>query len=61
MMWSLSDQLPTNLFRYVFAISWRHQIALVGLTVIALCLKSFRWKSSAALSTTSSKIGHFSS
>src|SRR6201997_1119234 len=39
MMWSLSDQLPTNLFRYVFAISWRHQIALVGLTVIAFLLE----------------------
>jgi len=39
MMRSLSDQLPTNLFRYVFAISWRHQIALVGLTVIAFLLE----------------------
>jgi hypothetical protein len=39
MMWSLSDQLPSNLFRYVFAISWRHQIALVGLTVIAFVLE----------------------
>jgi len=39
MMWSLPDQLPTNLFRYVFAISWRHQIALVGLTVIAFLLE----------------------
>src|SRR5215469_3271558 len=39
MMWSLPDRLPTNLFRYVFAISWRHQIALVGLTVIAFLLE----------------------
>jgi ABC-type multidrug transport system fused ATPase/permease subunit len=31
--------LPTNLFRYVFAVSWRHQIALVGLTVIAFLLE----------------------
>src|SRR5215471_5930911 len=39
MMWSLPDRLPTNLFRYVFAISWRHQIALVGLTVITFLLE----------------------
>src|ERR1700745_616221 len=39
MMWSLPDRLPTNLFRYVFAVSWRHQIALVGLTVIAFLLE----------------------
>ena len=39
MMWSLPDQLPTNLFRYVFAVSWRHQIALIGLTVIAFLLE----------------------
>ena len=38
-MWSLSDRLPTSLFRYVLAISWRHQIALVGLTVIAFLLE----------------------
>jgi hypothetical protein len=39
MMWSLPDRLPTNLFRYVFAVSWRHQIPLVGLTVIAFPLE----------------------
>jgi len=39
MMWSLSDRLPTSLFRYVLSISWRHQIALVGLTVIAFLLE----------------------
>ena len=39
MMWSLSDELPNNLFCYVFAISWRHQIALVGLTVITFLLE----------------------
>jgi len=38
-MWSLPDRLPTNLFRYVFAVSWRHQIPLVGLTVIAFLLE----------------------
>ena len=38
-MWSRSNRLPTNLFRYVFTISWRHQIALVGLTVIAFLLE----------------------
>jgi ABC-type multidrug transport system fused ATPase/permease subunit len=38
-MSDLSDQLPTNLFRYVLAVSWRHQIALVGLTVIAFLLE----------------------
>jgi ABC-type multidrug transport system fused ATPase/permease subunit len=32
-------QLPGNLFRYVLAVSWRHQIALVGLTVIAFLLE----------------------
>jgi ABC-type bacteriocin/lantibiotic exporter with double-glycine peptidase domain len=39
MTWSLPDRLPTNLFRYVFAVSWRHQIALLGLTVIAFLLE----------------------
>jgi ABC-type multidrug transport system fused ATPase/permease subunit len=39
MMWSLPDTLPTNLFRYVFGISWRHQIALVALTVITFLLE----------------------
>jgi len=39
MMWCLSDRLPTSLFRYVLSISWRHQIALVGLTVIAFLLE----------------------
>ena len=38
-MWSLRDRLPTNLFRYVFAVSWRHQIALVILTVITFLLE----------------------
>jgi ABC-type multidrug transport system fused ATPase/permease subunit len=32
-------QLPRNLFRYVFAVSWRHQIALVSLTVITFLLE----------------------
>jgi hypothetical protein len=39
MMRSLPGRVPTNLFRYVFAVSWRHQIALVGLTVIAFLLE----------------------
>jgi ABC-type multidrug transport system fused ATPase/permease subunit len=39
MMRSLPDRLPTNLFRYVFAVSWRHQIPLIGLTVIAFLLE----------------------
>jgi ABC-type multidrug transport system fused ATPase/permease subunit len=39
MMWSLSDRLPTNLFRYVLAVSWRHQIGLIGLTIIAFLLE----------------------
>src|SRR5215471_9691743 len=38
-MSELSDQLPTTLFRYVFAVSWRHQIALIGLTVAAFLLE----------------------
>ena len=39
MIWYLPDRLPTNLFRYVFAVSWRHQIALVALTVITFLLE----------------------
>jgi ABC-type multidrug transport system fused ATPase/permease subunit len=39
MMCSLPDSLPTNLFHYVFAVSWRHQIPLIGLTVIAFLLE----------------------
>ena len=39
MMWSLPDRLPTNLFPYVFAVSWQHQIALVALTVITFLLE----------------------
>src|ERR1700740_3695852 len=35
----LPHQLPNHLFRYVFAVSWRLQIALVGLTVIAFLLE----------------------
>ena len=38
-MWSLPDRLPTNLFPYVFAVSWQHQIALVALTVITFLLE----------------------
>ena len=34
-MSALPHQLPTTLFRYVLVVSWRHQIALVGLTVTA--------------------------
>jgi ABC-type multidrug transport system fused ATPase/permease subunit len=33
------DQLPNNLFRYVFTFSWQHQIALVGLTVLTFLLE----------------------
>jgi ABC-type multidrug transport system fused ATPase/permease subunit len=35
----MPHQLPSNLFRYVFAVSWRHQIPLVGLTVITFLLE----------------------
>src|ERR1700747_1492807 len=35
----LPHQLPNHLFRDVFAVSWGHQIALVGLTVIAFLLE----------------------
>ena len=34
-----SYQLPKNLFRYVLSVSWRHQIALVGLTVFTFLLE----------------------
>lgn len=33
------DQLPNNLFRYVFTFSWQHQIALVALTVVTFLLE----------------------
>lgn len=33
------DQLPNNLFRYVFTFSWQHQIALVGLTIVTFLLE----------------------
>src|ERR1700739_292103 len=39
MMCSLPDRGPTNSFRYVFAVSWQHQIPLIGLTVIAFLLE----------------------
>ncbi|MBV9375073.1 MAG: ABC transporter ATP-binding protein [Alphaproteobacteria bacterium] len=39
MMRALPDRLPTNLFRYVFGVSWRHQIALVALTIITFLLE----------------------
>jgi ABC-type multidrug transport system fused ATPase/permease subunit len=32
-------QLPSSLFRYVFAVSWQHQIALVVLTVVTFLLE----------------------
>jgi ABC-type multidrug transport system fused ATPase/permease subunit len=32
-------QLPTSIFRYVFAVSWPHQIALVMLTVVTFLLE----------------------
>jgi ABC-type multidrug transport system fused ATPase/permease subunit len=32
-------RLPNTIFRYVFAVSWRHQIALVALTVITFLLE----------------------
>jgi ABC-type multidrug transport system fused ATPase/permease subunit len=35
----MPHQLPSNLFRYVFAVSWRHQIPLVGLSVITFLLE----------------------
>jgi ABC-type multidrug transport system fused ATPase/permease subunit len=38
-MSDLSDRLPSSLFRYVFVVSWRHQFALVVLTVITFLLE----------------------
>ena len=38
-MFARPDQLPNNLFRYVFRSSWQHQIALVGLTVVTFLLE----------------------
>jgi ABC-type multidrug transport system fused ATPase/permease subunit len=35
----LSNQLPRSLLRYVFAVSWRHQILLAGLTAVAFLLE----------------------
>ena len=32
-------QLPKTIFRYVFAVSWPHQIALVTLTVVTFLLE----------------------
>ena len=32
-------QLPSTVFRYVFAVSWRHQIALLILTVVTFLLE----------------------
>jgi hypothetical protein len=32
-------RLPNTIFRYVLAVSWRHQIALVALTVITFLLE----------------------
>ena len=34
-----SEQLPNNVFRYVFAVSWAHQIPLVSLTVVTFLLE----------------------
>ena len=31
--------LPNTIFRYVFAVSWPHQIALVTLTVVTFLLE----------------------
>jgi ABC-type multidrug transport system fused ATPase/permease subunit len=35
----MPHQLPSNLLGYVTAVSWRHQIPLVGLTVITFLLE----------------------
>ena len=35
----IEHQLPKNVFRYVFAVSWPHQIALIILTVVAFLLE----------------------
>ena len=32
-------QLPSTIFRYVFVVSWPHQIALVTLTVVTFLLE----------------------
>lgn len=32
-------QLPSNIFVYVFAVSWQHQIALVSLTILTFLLE----------------------
>ena len=32
-------RLPNNIFRYVLSVSWRHQIALVSLTVFTFLLE----------------------
>jgi ABC-type bacteriocin/lantibiotic exporter with double-glycine peptidase domain len=34
-----AHQLPTNVFRYVLAVSWPHQIVLVSLTVVTFLLE----------------------
>jgi ABC-type multidrug transport system fused ATPase/permease subunit len=34
-----APQLSNNVFRYVLAVSWQHQIALVGLTVVTFLLE----------------------
>jgi hypothetical protein len=36
---AIAHQLPKNIFRYVLVVSWRHQVALVILTVIAFLLE----------------------
>jgi len=35
----ITDRLPNSIFRYVLAVSWPHQIALVTLTVITFLLE----------------------
>jgi hypothetical protein len=35
----IEHQLPKDVFRYVFAVSWPHQIALIILTVVAFLLE----------------------
>ena len=34
-----SEQLPNNVFRYVFTVSWVHQIPLVSLTVVTFLIE----------------------
>jgi ABC-type multidrug transport system fused ATPase/permease subunit len=36
---ALGGPLPNNLFQYVVSVSWRHQIALVGLTITTFLLE----------------------